>query len=140
MTIESFKLDLKNKTLSESDILNRHILLDNPHIFSGNVAPYASLKTKIGEHFKTDITKIHMVGSAKLGFSIVKKQIWKPFDDDSDIDMVIISENVFDRLWEQLSDINLYSYDAAEQAKGNYKSFLKYHHELCLEPDGFHNE
>ena len=51
---------------------------------------------KLGVHYND----IAIVGSAKLGFSINPKKDYKPFDDDSDIDLLIISQALFYRFWQ----------------------------------------
>lgn len=133
--ITELKKDLLDASLSDSDILNKYILCGDPFIFSGNVGLYASLKSKIAQHFTIDITKVHMVGSAKLGFSIARPKLWKPFNDESDIDMVVVSENVFDRLWEEISDLNISLYDRSEQDDQKFNSFLKYFFRGWIRPD-----
>lgn len=133
--MDNFKSDLQNTAMTDSGILNKYILCDNPYIFSNNVGLYSQLKTTIGSHFQVDITRIHMVGSAKLGFSIARSKLWKTFDDDSDIDMVIISEAVFDRLWKILSTLNVGHYDRTEQEQKKFDSFLKYFFRGWIRPD-----
>jgi len=43
-----------------------------------------------------------MVGSAKLGFSIKPAKRYKPFSDDSDIDVAVVSPELYCRLWTEL--------------------------------------
>lgn len=124
--MENFKQDLANGSMTSRDILNKYIFSGEPYIFSGNTGLYSQLKSKISEHFSIEITKIFMVGSAKLGFSIARKKLWKNFDDNSDIDMVIISESVFDCFWQELSDLSNSFYARSEQDEKKYNSFLKY--------------
>lgn len=121
--------------MSNRDILSKYILCGEPYIFGGDVGQYSRLKTQIAKHFSIEIIKIYMVGSAKLGFSIAKTKLWKPFDDDSDIDMVIISENVFDQFWENLSDLNTSLYNRSEREEEKFNSFLKYFFRGWIRPD-----
>ena len=109
-TLTKFKSDLKNDSLSNKEIIDKYIFTGNPFIFGGDDGLYSSLKSKLSLKYKVEITKVFMVGSAKLGFSIARKKLWKSFDDDSDIDMVIISEELFDNLWIKLSDLSHYHY------------------------------
>ncbi len=104
--LEEFKTDLRNAAMTEVAILDKYIFSGNPFIFCANTGLYAQLKAKITTHFGIGITAAHMVGSAKLGFSVAPDKLWKPFGEESDIDMVIISEDVFNILWEELSSIN----------------------------------
>ena len=133
--MDEFKRDLQDDSMSESDILNKYIFSGDPCIFSDNVGLYSRLKTKIACHFNIEVTKVHMVGSAKLGFSIAETKLWKLFDDDSDIDMVVISENVFDDFWKDLSDLNTGLYDRSENDENKFHSFLKYFFRGWIRPD-----
>lgn len=42
---------------------------------------------------------VFLVGSAKLGFSIKPKRRYGLFNDDSDVDMAIVSPSLYERLW-----------------------------------------
>jgi hypothetical protein len=42
------------------------------------------------------VNEVLLVGSAKLGFSIVKTKRYKPFGEESDIDVAIVSSRLFD--------------------------------------------
>ena len=57
------------------------------------------LKAEISSHFGERPENVYLVGSAKLGFSIAPHKLWQPFSDESDIDVVIISEDLFKSLW-----------------------------------------
>jgi hypothetical protein len=56
--------------------------------------------------------KVYIVGSAKLGFSLVEKrtregerlQRYRNFRAESDIDLAVISPFVFDQIWRELSE------------------------------------
>lgn len=133
--MDEFRQDLQNNLMGESNILNKYIFTGNPYIFTENLGLYADLKTTIASHFNIEVTRIHMVGSAKLGFSIAKSKLWKPFDDDSDIDMVIISDGVFDNFWEDLSDLNFGLYARSERDEKKFESFLKYFFRGWIRPD-----
>lgn len=43
-----------------------------------------------------------MVGSCKLGFSIAPNKRYRHFGESSDVDIVVVSESLFDNLWEKL--------------------------------------
>jgi hypothetical protein len=58
---------------------------------------YYNLKKAIAKFFKVNYRNVFCVGSSKLGFSIRPDQLWKHNEDSSDIDMVIISENIFEK-------------------------------------------
>lgn len=133
--MNEFKLDLMKKDMSSTEILNKYIFCGDPFIFQKKIGLYSTLKTKMANKFNIEVTKVFMGGSAKLGFSIAKSQLWKPFDDDSDIDMVIISDAVFDNLWKDLSDLNTGLYDKSEREEKKLDSFFKYFFRGWIRPD-----
>jgi hypothetical protein len=72
-----------------------------------------------------------------LGFSLAPHQLWKPFDDESDIDMVIVSPAVFDRHWKQLYKFNINLTVRTKDEQTKYKDFLKYFFKGWIRPDLF---
>ena len=78
-----------------------------------------------------------MIGSAKLGFSISPLKLWEPFNDESDIDMVIISDRIFYKLWRELFDFNIGLQVRSEDEDRTYRSFLTYFFKGWLRPDLF---
>ena len=98
-TIESriavFKDDLAE--LSDVTMVQKHISFGECYIL--NSEQYFELKQAISQEFSTHSSQILLVGSAKLGFSIAPQKKYQPFGDDSDLDVAIISAELFDQLW-----------------------------------------
>ncbi len=136
-SLEVFKADLNNDTLSEHKLVEKHILFGTPYIFSSNEPLYYELKQEVADKFELSTTKVIVVGSAKLGFSIAPRKLWRPINDESDIDVVIISEELFDRFWKELHifNVNLISRTDAEDKL--YKEFLEYFFKGWIRPDKF---
>jgi predicted nucleotidyltransferase len=59
------------------------------------------LSTKLDVHTKN----IEIIGSAKLGFSLNQQRLGEPFDKESDIDIAVISDKLFDLAWSELISI-----------------------------------
>lgn len=78
-----------------------------------------------------------MVGSAKLGFSIAPSKLWKSFDEESDIDMVIVSDVIFDDFWVDLYDFNLELTSRTEAEQNRFNRFLNYFFKGWIRPDLF---
>ncbi len=75
--MQNFKTDLSNEVMSSREILDKYLFCGEPHIFAGDTGKYSRLKSTIASHFRIEITKVFMVGSAKLGFSIARvKSNW----------------------------------------------------------------
>lgn len=91
-----FKNALSEK--STDYIVRRYTTFGRPYVIDEDF--YFDLKSEIGDHFRIHPSEIVMVGSAKLGFSIKSgKRRFQPFGENSDIDIAIISPNLFDRIW-----------------------------------------
>ena len=135
--IDEFKVDLKNESLSEMDIVRKNITYGTPYIYQENEELYYSLKKSISEQFDVNPLEIVMVGSSKLGFSISPKddKLWKPYNDDSDIDIVIISEILFNQLWKNLLSYNINLMSRTENEDKNYKKFNEYFFKGWIRPD-----
>jgi hypothetical protein len=109
--IEKFKAILEGSE-HEEVIVQKYIVHGTPYIFKDNEDKYFDLKREIAAHFSRHYSSIHynnihMVGSAKLGFSIAPSKLWKPFDFESDIDVVIVSSKLFEKIWEDIHQFNI---------------------------------
>lgn len=134
--ITEFKEKL-NQDFTEKDLIDRHLIFGTPYIFRDDEGIYFTLKDKIATNFGVSCSEIYMVGSAKLGFSISPKKMWRKIKDDSDIDMVIISEKLFDEFWVDLLDFRIELTSRSVGDDTNYKRFLEYFFKGWLRPDLF---
>jgi hypothetical protein len=98
--IERFKADLPK--LSADSMVDRHVLFGDAFVLNKDL--YFTLKEEVADHFKIHPPEVVMVGSGKLGFSIVGAKRYREFGDHSDIDLAIVSSLLFDRIWEQVFD------------------------------------
>ncbi|BAZ33457.1 hypothetical protein NIES4074_59710 (plasmid) [Cylindrospermum sp. NIES-4074] len=82
-----------------------------------------------------------MVGSGKLGFSISpdkrQNKLWRPFSEESDIDIVVVSEKSFVKFWEELYNFNISLINRTEREERNYRKFLEKFFKGWLRPDLF---
>ena len=98
MTLEQFQHDLT--------VLDDQRLLDR-YYYSGPAAKLdngqaAELRRCIAAQFQVPMRDVVVVGSAKLGFTLTVKPdrpIFSPFNDESDIDVAIISEPLYQKYW-----------------------------------------
>lgn len=134
---EGFQKDLKNKDIPEIEIVDKYILFGTPYIFKSDEPKYYSLKKEIADHFNVSQTNVTMVGSAKLGFSIAPHKLYRKIADESDIDMVIISERLFDLFWKDLFEFNINLTYRSEKEDEIYSQFLEYFFKGWLRPDKF---
>jgi hypothetical protein len=91
---------------------------------------YFELKLAVAKEFEIHPNEVVMVGSAKLGFSIVPWKRYRLFNDSSDIDLAIVSPKLFEQVWAEVHD---YSYG------GSYwpdrQSFCEYLFQGWIRPD-----
>lgn len=100
--IEAFKADI--------DVHDNASMLDRWY-YSGDcagIAPpaEAKLRREVSNKFSVSIRDVLVVGSARLGFTIVQKPNRRTFSHfgNSDIDIAIISSELFDRYWQLALD------------------------------------
>lgn len=108
MDLEKLKEELSSKTVSE--VVNKYILRDNPICFSGDEILISEIQKNLAEHFNVHIKNIEIVGSAKLGISLSNERLGKPYDKSPDIDLAIVSSELFDLAWLELMKLEFISY------------------------------
>jgi predicted nucleotidyltransferase len=128
---------LKDAAIREQEIVQRYITHGSSFVFNGDEDKDFKLKKVIADNFSLNPECVIMIGSAKLGFSIAPLKLWKAFDDESDIDMVIISNEIFDEFWVDLYDFNLELTDRTEEEQERFEKFLIYFFKGWLRPDLF---
>jgi len=63
---------------------------------------YFALRSTIARKYDVHPNDVLVVGSAKLGFSIAPRKQYRPFCDESDVDVVIVSEGLFSTIWQRV--------------------------------------
>lgn len=110
-------------TSSISEVVNNYILSNDPICFDH--ALIYKLRKSLSDHFDVHLKNIEIVGSAKIGISLnpTSGRWGKKFDGDSDIDLAIVSNELFDIAWHELikNEDNLLSPAEKEQLKNSYK-------------------
>lgn len=98
--------DLKGELLAR-DSLNfcERVLFDplawiDGKSVDGTIFSYPEFRDAIGRVISVDPNDIFLVGSAKFGVSLkpTKEALFRPFNENSDLDVAIISEELFDDL------------------------------------------
>jgi predicted nucleotidyltransferase len=100
MDLDILKGELGNKTVSE--VVNKYIFRNNPICFSGDEILISELKRALAEHFNLHTQNIEVVGSAKLGISLSNESLGRPYNKSSDIDIALVSSELFDLAWLEL--------------------------------------
>jgi hypothetical protein len=98
--IKKFRADLT--TLETKFIVRKHIIFGTCFLLSPD--SYYDLKAEVADNFQIHPSEVIMVGSAKLGFSIAKEHRYRPFCDESDIDVALLAPILFDEIWQLVYD------------------------------------
>lgn len=100
MTPNEIKDTLKSK--NPTSFVEDHLFDCIPAVFMGNRAAYVSWKRDLAKNLEVDPACILVVGSAATGFSLNPSKNFKSFDENSDIDVAIISSHHFNAAWRYL--------------------------------------
>lgn len=103
--VEQFKEDYRK--YPPSFLTSKWILEKTPHIFNEDRELYLQAKLLLAEKIHVDSCSIVFVGSSCTGFSLAPHKNFKPFNEESDIDIAVISHYYFDVAWRELREINI---------------------------------
>jgi hypothetical protein len=88
------------------------------------------LKERVSDHFQVQFNDVILVGSGKLGFSIKPQRRFLSFNDDSDIDVAVVSTELFHKVWKE---VYLYKKSKADWPKSS--NFFRYLSDGWIRPD-----
>lgn len=101
MNVEEFKKILLEKELEK--VVAECIFTGIPYIFRDWKEGFDTLKSHLcGNLGIIRKENIEVVGSARLGFCLDPDSFGRRFSDNSDIDVVVVDERLFDKVWEIL--------------------------------------
>lgn len=102
MDLSDFLTKLNSLSSNEEfyDFCRKIVLHGIPYVFHNRENDFYEFRKKIALNFHISFHEVYIIGSAKLGFSPFKK---KNFDYDSDIDVAIISPQLFKKLMRDIS-------------------------------------
>lgn len=124
--IRSFRDDLPRRNAGE--LVQRHITHGDCYALQDDT--YFQLKQEVANHFAVHHSQVVVVGSAKLGFSIVPTKLFRPFSEQSDIDIALASSDLFDAFWQDVFD-----YWARGERWPGLDDFRRYHFRGWMRPD-----
>ncbi len=138
MTRQEFNdnLILVDDQVKRLKFVQKFIFHGTPHVFKDRESDYFEFRTKIANKFNVGFHEVFIVGSAKLGFSFYKNT---EFDYNSDIDVVIVNEKLFEEFYFIITDYQykldrLYKTVNMEELK-IYSEFLQYLVKGWMRPD-----
>jgi hypothetical protein len=87
---------------SASAFLEQHLFDRVPHVFGDDRSLYVGWKRVLGEKIEVDPACLTVVGSAAIGSSLNPSKNLKGFDDQSDVDVAVVSSYHFTVAWRYL--------------------------------------
>lgn len=128
--LEEFKAKLIEDDIR--DVYQRYLLGHDTWYFrehkqSANYAQdYDDFKLYMSKKLELHVNNIAIVGSAKMGFSLSPTKDYRGFNEESDIDLVVVSSPIFKASWEAYLDLHLRGYlpTYAPVAKNIFKGFV----------------
>lgn len=113
MDLETLKKELTNNDVSI--VVNKYIMGGNPICFGGREILILHLKKALAEHFNVHTKNIEIVGSGKLGISLNSDRLGKQYDTHSDIDIAVVSSELFDVAWFELTKLESITYKLTDK-------------------------
>ncbi|MDA2925672.1 hypothetical protein MYX78_00295 [Acidobacteria bacterium AH-259-G07] len=99
-TVEEFKEVLLARPLDS--VVNDYIFTGTPFVFRGRPETMNELREHLLKSLSVSEQDVVVVGSAKIGFSLNPHNFSRQFTDQSDIDIVVVNETLFDKIWKVL--------------------------------------
>ncbi|MFH1370110.1 MAG: hypothetical protein ABII09_02325 [Planctomycetota bacterium] len=97
LTAEQFKETLANNSLAA--IAQHHVFQGLPYVFRDEPASNDLLVGNLCDALDVYEQNVIVIGSAKVGFSLNPNNFPRKFSETSDIDVIVISEELFDKVW-----------------------------------------
>jgi len=136
--LDEFQRDLVCS--SAADVYDKYIASER--CFGLDAVDQQVLRERIADHFKVHSSSVVIVGSAKLGFTLKQSKPesarprFSPFAIDSDVDVAIVSDVVFDGIWKDCLDF--WHHSGYEKGGGLWRSggrFRNYFFRGWMRPD-----
>jgi hypothetical protein len=99
-TPDDFAQLLLTRPLSE--VVQEHVFQGVPFVFRRTPQTLDILKGHLASELGLNPSNILVVGSARIGFSLNPDKFPRQFSGTSDIDILIVDENLFDEVWTTL--------------------------------------
>lgn len=138
MNLDEFNRELL-ETNSETErihFIKKYFFHGTPNVFHDREHEYFEFRNRIADNFNIGFHEVFIVGSAKFGFSYHKGTL---FSYDSDIDVVIVNERLFDGYFTEICD---YQYKLDRwykiidlKERKMYSEFLRYLVKGWMRPD-----
>lgn len=96
-SVEEFTHILLRRPLEE--VVREYVFQGVPYVFRNQPAALTLLKQHLHSTLGLSEQDVTIVGSAKIGFSLSPDNFSRAFSDDSDVDVLVVNEKLFDLVW-----------------------------------------
>lgn len=104
VSADEFRQLLLNEPLDE--LVTAYVLGGDAFAFRDDLRAYAQMVDHLSARLEVHSASITVVGSAKLGFSLNPMRFPRSFRAESDIDVLVVDERLFDTAWFAMLDWN----------------------------------
>lgn len=126
VTVDAYKKEI-SEIVSDDDkriFIQKHFFHGIPMVFDNRENDYYHFRKRIADQFKINFYEVMIVGSSKFGFSPFR---FTDFTYNSDIDVVLFNEKLFDNFHNLISD---YQYKIRTQeillTTDQYRKYIKF--------------
>lgn|GEM_PF-925976 len=92
-------IGLLNGSLDLATVVQSVLFAGTPFVFEGSPDTWNSVRSKLAGDLGSEEEGIFVVGSAKMGYSLAPHKYGREFGDHSDIDVIVIDADLYDRVW-----------------------------------------
>ena len=85
-------------------LVDYFLLEGKPHVFA-SWEEYSRFKKEVSQRLGVHPKSVVLIGSGRLGYSVSpetqKPKLWRPFGEESDLDVVVVDATSFDAAWRE---------------------------------------
>lgn len=122
LIVEDFKSELMASP--SSFICSKWIFDRIPHIFNEDRITFIKWKEELAAKIGIDSKSMVLTGSASCGFSLNPYKNYRLYNEESDVDVAIISELYFDIAWKELRNLGTKRFDLTPKQKASLKDHV----------------
>jgi hypothetical protein len=99
-SVEEFKQILRRGSLDK--IVKEYVFDGIPYVFQNRPEGLKTLRRYLSDSLRIKNENAIIIGSAKIGFSLSPDTMFRQFSNESDIDVLVVDERLFDAIWETI--------------------------------------
>ena len=96
-SVDEFRRALLTRPLDE--VVREYIFEGLPYVFRDTPGLMQALRSHLSNDLGISAESTIVIGSAKIGFSLSPDTVFRQFSDESDIDVLVVDERIFDDIW-----------------------------------------